>query len=136
MADEAIYTKSAQEVDYERRLAAEAGDPTGGVPDSEPRVFAVEGNDLSGYVGVAPEYMTYANSTEAPAVADGGAGAVFEKRLRSAPAGVVGEVSKPVEDDEAAPPEPREGSLPADAPSDATPKGTKSDAPKGAPARN
>jgi len=32
----------------------------------EGRVMAVEGNDLSGYIGVSPEYMTYANETEAP----------------------------------------------------------------------
>lgn len=31
-----------------------------------PVSFAVEGNDTSGYVGVSPEYMTYANETEAP----------------------------------------------------------------------
>jgi hypothetical protein len=30
------------------------------------REFAVEGNDLSGYVGVSPEYQNYANETEAP----------------------------------------------------------------------
>lgn len=35
---------------------------------SEGRSFAVEGNDLSGYVGVDPEYQTYANDTEAPAL--------------------------------------------------------------------
>jgi hypothetical protein len=30
------------------------------------RDYRVEGNDISGYVGVDPEYMTYANETEKP----------------------------------------------------------------------
>lgn len=34
--------------------------------DSEARNFAVEGNDLSGYIGVDPEYMTYADETHKP----------------------------------------------------------------------
>lgn len=29
-----------------------------------PRSFAVPGNDLRGYIGVAPEYMTYANPND------------------------------------------------------------------------
>lgn len=32
----------------------------------EGRDFRVEGNDISGYVGVDPEYMTYASDTEKP----------------------------------------------------------------------
>lgn len=31
-----------------------------------PRQFALPGNDVSGYLGVDPEYMTYANETEKP----------------------------------------------------------------------
>lgn len=31
-----------------------------------PRSFAVPGNDLTGYIGVAPEYMTYADPTHKP----------------------------------------------------------------------
>ncbi len=31
-----------------------------------PRSFAVPGNDLTGYLGVSPEYMTYANPTDKP----------------------------------------------------------------------
>lgn len=31
-----------------------------------PVTYAVEGNDTSGYIGVSPEYATYANETEAP----------------------------------------------------------------------
>lgn len=34
--------------------------------DEEARNFAVEGNDLSGYIGVSPEYMTYADDTHKP----------------------------------------------------------------------
>lgn len=30
------------------------------------RSFLVEGNDISGYVGVSPEYMNYASETHAP----------------------------------------------------------------------
>lgn len=30
------------------------------------RDYTVEGNDTSGYIGVSPEYMTYANETEKP----------------------------------------------------------------------
>lgn len=36
----------------------------------EARAFAVEGNDLSGYVGVSPEYRTYANETDKPMLSD------------------------------------------------------------------
>ena len=36
----------------------------------EGRVMVVEGNDLSGYVGVDPIYANYANKTEAPLVGD------------------------------------------------------------------
>ncbi len=34
------------------------------------RDYRVEGNDTSGYVGVSPEYMTYANPTEKPILTD------------------------------------------------------------------
>jgi hypothetical protein len=33
---------------------------------SNGRDFAVEGNDTSAYVGVSPEYRTYASETDAP----------------------------------------------------------------------
>ena len=36
----------------------------------EGRSFAVEDNDLDHYVGVSPEYMTYANETEKPMLTD------------------------------------------------------------------
>lgn len=34
------------------------------------RDYRVEGNDTSGYIGVSPEYMTYANETEKPTLTD------------------------------------------------------------------
>lgn len=34
------------------------------------RDYRVEGNDTSGYIGVDPEYMTYANETEKPHLTD------------------------------------------------------------------
>lgn len=41
--------------------------PTGDwLGDPEARNFAVEGNDLRGYIGVDPEYMTYADDTHKP----------------------------------------------------------------------
>lgn len=33
---------------------------------SDGRSYAVEGNDLTGYIGVDPEYMTYAEETHRP----------------------------------------------------------------------
>jgi hypothetical protein len=35
--------------------------------------YATEDTDTSGYIGVSPEYMTYANDTEAPLTAEEGA---------------------------------------------------------------
>lgn len=34
------------------------------------RDFRVEGNDVSGYIGVSPEYRNYANETDRPYVTD------------------------------------------------------------------
>lgn len=45
--------------------------------------YAVEGNDTSAYVGVSPEYMTYANDTEKPLKAESGPQAELEKQLTS-----------------------------------------------------
>lgn len=39
-----------------------------GLPDA--RNFAVEENDLGGYIGVSPEYMTYADETQKPISTD------------------------------------------------------------------
>lgn len=60
---------TTDELDYKRRQ--EEGDPTpparlvGGVTAVH-SPYAVNGNDTSAYVGVSPEYMTYANETEKP----------------------------------------------------------------------
>lgn len=39
-------------------------------PVIEGRDYRVEGNDVGGYLGVSPEYMTYANETEKPLLTD------------------------------------------------------------------
>lgn len=40
------------------------------IPESEHPGYQVEGNDLDGYVGVSPEYATYADDTQKPLVAE------------------------------------------------------------------
>ena len=40
------------------------------IPESEHPGYVVEDNDLSGYVGVSPEYQTYADEASKPLVAD------------------------------------------------------------------
>lgn len=70
--------KPSTQVDFEERLAKENA-PKGETP-GEGRSFAVEGNDTSKYVGVSPEYKTYANDTEAPLRGEDGAESVFEER--------------------------------------------------------
>lgn len=44
---------------WTNEVVAQAGLETG-------RSFAVQGNDISGYVGVSPEYRTYANEIDKP----------------------------------------------------------------------
>lgn len=39
-------------------------------PEVHGRDYRVEGNDVRDYIGVDPEYMTYANATEAPGLTD------------------------------------------------------------------
>lgn len=79
MADKPQYAKPASQVDLERRL--ENGNKSDRVlstsenydapePGSSERTYAVEGNDLTGYVGTASEYATYANETEKPGWAE------------------------------------------------------------------
>jgi hypothetical protein len=131
MADKTYTTKSSQTIDYEQRLAREKGDDTG-AGDLEPRSFAVEGNKLDGYVGVNPEYMTYANVGQAPGVATKGAEAEIEQRLREAPAGVAGAVTKPEPEGDDQPDKPTEGTVPTGGPAD---KSGAADAEKGGPAR-
>lgn len=78
--DEAEYAPPTSQVDLERRLANDnrsdrvllTSDSYVPAEGDEGRSFAVEGNDLSEYVGTNPEYMTYANETEAPLASEGG----------------------------------------------------------------
>ena len=76
-------TPSTDELDYQRRLdenfAPETRSTTG-EPVEVYAPFAVEGNDTSGYVGVSPEYMTYASETEKPMRAKSGVEAKREER--------------------------------------------------------
>lgn len=74
MADTKRYP-SSDELDYQRRQ--ESGEvpariSTTGEPVTVHAPYAVEDNDTSAYVGVNPEYMTYANDTEKPLRAEGG----------------------------------------------------------------
>lgn len=78
---EAQYAKPASQVDLEERLANGnksfrelSTSDTFEAPeeDGSGRDFAVEDNELDGYVGTSPEYMTYANETEKPGVAEDG----------------------------------------------------------------
>ena len=77
--DKAQYAKPASQLDLEARL--ENGNKSDRVLSTsdnyEPptdsgdgRDFRVEDNDISEYVGVSPEYATYANETEAPLASD------------------------------------------------------------------
>jgi len=93
MTEEANYEKPASQVDLEERQ--EAGFASSAVlstsdeaarrqaeqgEDKDARSFAVEGNDLSSYSsGISPEYMTYANESEAPLKAEEGPEAVLEE---------------------------------------------------------
>ena len=50
--------------------------------------YATEEHDTSGYLGVSPEYMQYANETDKPLTADEGPEAEALKRLQGGVAGV------------------------------------------------
>jgi len=66
---------SSEEVAYEaRRAEGFASESRGGVvqPVDVYAPFAVEGNDTTNFVGVSPEYMTYAGVGGQPLRADGG----------------------------------------------------------------
>lgn len=78
--EKAGFAKSAQELDLEQRYAAENGE------ESEGRDFAVEGNDLSEYRGVSPEYQNYASNTDEPLASEKGAFKELEKRSDAAQA--------------------------------------------------
>ena len=79
------------ELDYAERKAA--GFPGLGVPSQASKgvvtslqaPFAVEDNDTSAYVGVAPEYMTYAEDLNKPFKAEGGVEQELEDKLIEQP---------------------------------------------------
>lgn len=84
MADEATFTKPTTVLDMERFQAEEEARASGKKPGpddgTDGRDFRVEGNDTDAYVGVNPEYMTYANETEAPAAAEEGVEKALEEQ--------------------------------------------------------
>lgn len=92
--NEANYEKPSSQVDLERRLENDNRSSQvlvdsdeynqrkadGDLEDTPGRDMRVEGNDISGYVGVDPVYQNYASDTEAPLPADEGAESkVFER---------------------------------------------------------
>ena len=82
MADEVEYTKSTAQLDLEAFQAREKARAAGKrAPEEEGRSFAVEDNDLDGYIGVSPEYQNYADETHAPLSAEKSAEAVVENRV-------------------------------------------------------
>lgn len=77
--DKPQYSKPNSQLDLERRLEngnasdrllSTAPGEKPSADDAAGRSYAVEGNDLTGYVGVDPIYQTYANDTEGPYEAD------------------------------------------------------------------
>lgn len=83
---------SNAELDLQRRLDEAKDEPArlsalrggaGQVSDSS-TPYAVEDNDTSEYVGVSPEYMTYADERQAPMRAEGGVEAEVEKKALQA----------------------------------------------------
>lgn len=68
--------------------------------------FAVEGNDTSGYVGVSPEYMTYANETDKPLRSEEGVEKDLEDKALGEDASPLLESAKQVGDAEPNPASP------------------------------
>lgn len=92
----AEYVPPTSQVDLERRLSDDYRSPldiSGSVsdPDEVNAPYAVEDNDTSAYIGVSPEYMTYANETEKPLNAQKGVLKKLEEKARQGSA--VGEVA-------------------------------------------
>lgn len=83
--EKAVYAPTTAEVDRERRLdqeelsADEFAEKYG--TDVTGREYAVEGNDTGDYVGVSPEYMTYARDTDKPLRSEDNAEAELEERF-------------------------------------------------------
>jgi hypothetical protein len=87
---EVQFLPPASQVDLDRRLAVDhlpdsvRQDNTENDylnPEKVVAPYAVEDNDTSGYRGVSPEYMTYANETEKPHTPDEGPEAEAQRRL-------------------------------------------------------
>lgn len=64
-----------------------------GEPTTVYAPYAVEDNDTSAYVGVSPEYMTYASDTEKPLRADGGVEGDLEEAVLDGSKFAVGTVT-------------------------------------------
>lgn len=77
--NEPYTTVPTTQTDLALFLDREAGGETPTV--GEARDFAVEGNDTSGYVGVAPEYQTYGDPNQAPLLAEEGPESVMEQQF-------------------------------------------------------
>lgn len=77
------YTKPNVVLDLERRQAEEQARASGEAPpaDENARVFQVEDNDTSAYIGVDPEYQNYADETHKPFAAEEGAEQDAEQRV-------------------------------------------------------
>lgn len=73
--------EARQQEDYVSPLRIDGGS---GVVTEDQAAYAVEGNDTSQYIGVSPEYMTYANETEKPLAAEHGAEKVALEELQAA----------------------------------------------------
>lgn len=79
-----LQRRQEEEQDESARLSALQGG-AGQVSEAN-APYAVEDNDTSNYVGVSPEYMTYASDTEKPMRAEEGAlAALEEKALQATP---------------------------------------------------
>lgn len=89
---ETTETRPTSQVDLEERLARDfkTSNPLNPATETDDPVvdpaqvyapYKVEDNDTSAYVGVSPEYMTYANDTEKPLAAEEGPEADAEELL-------------------------------------------------------
>lgn len=91
----AEYAKSTQT----RRLEYLRGSEEQEAP-APARTFAVDDNDLTEYVAVAPEYQTYANEYDRPIKPEGVYGEVFDFAAENDPNAVVESDEDEDEDDE------------------------------------
>lgn len=80
MADDDAIVKPTSTLEWEARLDAEDPDRTEDEVDPDGRQLHLDDNDLTGFVGAAPEYRNYANETDRPFFAEEGAEREFEAR--------------------------------------------------------